>query len=52
MVIGNHFVGGTIMNFKVSFFNLVCQTKIMNVKAMGAFSGTVLTVFQHANVEN
>jgi len=30
MAIGNHFVGGTIMNFNVSFFNLVCQIKIAN----------------------
>jgi len=31
-------------DFDISFFHLVCQIKITNVKDMGAFSGTVLTV--------
>jgi len=37
MVVGNHFVGGTVVNFDVSFFNLVGQIKITNVKGTGAF---------------
>ena len=49
MAVGNHFVGGTAMNFDVSFFNLVCQMKITNVKGTSAFSGIVLTVFQQKN---
>jgi len=46
MVIGNHFVGRTVVNFNLSFFNLVCQIKVMNVKGTGAFSLAALTVFQ------
>ena len=46
VVIGNHFVGRTVVNFNVSFFNLVGQIKITNVEGTGAFSGAVLTVFQ------
>jgi len=46
MVVGNHFVGRTVVNFDVSFFNLVGQIKITNVKGTGAFSGAALTVFQ------
>ena len=37
MVVANHFVGGTIVNFNVSFFNLVCQIKVSNVEGRGAF---------------
>jgi len=46
MVASNHFVGRAAMNLDVSFFNLVCQKEITNVKGTGAFSGTVLTIFQ------
>jgi len=46
MVVGNHFVGRTVVNFDVSFFNLVGQIKITNVEGTGAFSGAALTVFQ------
>jgi len=46
VVVGNHFVGRTAMNFDVSFFNLVCQIKVTNVKCTGAFSGAALTVLQ------
>jgi len=46
MVAGNHFVGRTAVNFDVSFFNLVSQIKITNVKGTGAFGRAVLTVFQ------
>jgi len=28
VLVGNHFVGRTVVNFDVSFFNLVCQIKI------------------------
>jgi len=38
MVVGNHFVGRTVVNFDVPFFNLVGQIKVMNDKDMGAFS--------------
>jgi len=44
MAVGNHLVGGTTFDFDVSFFDLVCQIKMMNVKGMGAFSGTVLAL--------
>jgi len=46
VVAGNHFVGRTVVNFDVSFFNLVGQIKITNVEGTGAFSGAALTVFQ------
>ena len=46
MVVGNHFVRRTVVNFDVSFFNLVCQIKITNVKCTGAFARAALTVFQ------
>jgi len=46
MVVGNHFVGRTAVNFNVSFFNLVGQIKITNVEGTGAFSRAALTVFQ------
>jgi len=46
VVVGNHFVGRTVVNFDVSFFNLVGQIKITNVKCTGAFSGAALTVLQ------
>jgi len=46
VVVGNHFVGRTVVNFDVSFFNLVGEIKITNVKGTGAFSGAALTVFQ------
>jgi len=46
VVVSDHFVGRTIVNFDVSFFNLVGQIKIMNVEGTGAFSGAALTVFQ------
>jgi len=37
VVVGNHFVRRTAVNFDVSFFNLVGQIKITNVKGTGAF---------------
>jgi len=46
MVVSNHFVGRTVVNFDVSFFNLVSQIKITNVKGMGVFSRAALTVIQ------
>ena len=46
MIVGNHFVGRTVMNLDVSFFNLVGQIKITNVKGTGVFSRAALTVFQ------
>jgi len=46
MVVGNHFVGRTVVNFNVSFFNLVGQIKITNVKGTGVFCRAALTVFQ------
>jgi len=46
VVVGNHFVGRTVVDFDVSFFNLVGQIKITNVEGTGAFSGAALTIFQ------
>ena len=46
VLVGNHFVGRTVVNFDVSFFNLVGQIKITNVKGTGAFSGAAPSVFQ------
>jgi len=46
MVVGNHFVGRIVVNFDVSFFNLVGQIKITNVKGMCAFGRAALTIFQ------
>jgi len=46
MVVSNHFVGRTVVDFDVSFFNLVGQIKIRNVKCMGAFARAALTIFQ------
>jgi len=46
VVVGNHFVGRTVVDFDVSFFDLVGQIKISNVKGTGALSGAALTVFQ------
>jgi len=37
VIVGNHFVRRTVVNFDVSFFDLVCQIKITNVKGTGAF---------------
>jgi len=33
VVVGNHFVGRAVLDFDVSFFNLVGQIKITNVRA-------------------
>jgi len=44
MVVGNHLVRRTVVNFDVSFFNLVSQIKITNVKGTGAFSRAALTI--------
>jgi len=46
VVVRNHFVGRTVVDFDVSFFNLVGQIKITNVEGTGAFSGAALTIFQ------
>jgi len=46
MVVGNHFGGRTVVNFDVSFFNLVGQIKITNAKGRRVFSGAALTIFQ------
>jgi len=46
MVAGNHFVGRTAVSFDVSFFNLVGQIKVTNVKGTGVFSRAALTIFQ------
>jgi len=46
VVVGNHFVGRTVVDFDVSFFNLVGQIKITNVEGTGAFARAALTVFQ------
>ena len=37
VVVGNHFVGRTAVNFDVSFFNLVGQIKITNVNGTCVF---------------
>jgi len=46
VVVGNHFVGRRVVDFDVSFFDLVGQIKITNVEGTGAFSGAALTLLQ------
>jgi len=46
MAVGNHFVGRTVVNFDVSFFNLVGQMKMMNVKGTGVFGRAAHAICQ------